>query len=246
MVMPPLAPRRRPASRPPRPRHTLARHAHARHARAPDARDSFQHPLARARGLLDVGSEPAFAYVSIDGVKVGATPLRRVGAFGGDAPDPSRARRAGVEKHFPWTFSRALECSESSNCHDTLSTRVPPSSRPRSFAESHRRMPSRFVAWSSLAAPAVARHWRWSAHKPPWADTPPTIWCSKTRASRRSISSCRAARRPVRVRDAGSTNGTWLGDHRVTRSCSLREPSFASATPCFVSRPTRKPRPTRS
>jgi hypothetical protein len=27
------------------------------------------------KSLLDIGSEPAFAYVSIDGVKVGATPL---------------------------------------------------------------------------------------------------------------------------------------------------------------------------
>ena len=27
------------------------------------------------KGLLDIGSEPAFAYVSIDGVKIGATPI---------------------------------------------------------------------------------------------------------------------------------------------------------------------------
>jgi hypothetical protein len=31
--------------------------------------------------MLDIGSEPAFAYVSIDGVKVGATPL-----FGREVP----------------------------------------------------------------------------------------------------------------------------------------------------------------
>jgi len=27
------------------------------------------------KGLLDIGSEPGFAYVTIDGVKVGATPI---------------------------------------------------------------------------------------------------------------------------------------------------------------------------
>jgi hypothetical protein len=30
---------------------------------------------AGEKGLLDIGSEPAFAYVSIDGVRVGPTPI---------------------------------------------------------------------------------------------------------------------------------------------------------------------------
>jgi hypothetical protein len=36
------------------------------HARAEESKE---------KGILDIGSEPAFAYVAIDGVKVGATPI---------------------------------------------------------------------------------------------------------------------------------------------------------------------------
>jgi len=39
-------------------------------------RDDRSHAgAAKEKGILDIGSEPAFAYVAIDGVKVGATPI---------------------------------------------------------------------------------------------------------------------------------------------------------------------------
>jgi PEGA domain-containing protein len=37
--------------------------------------DQSSAEVTKERGILDIGSEPAFAYVSIDGVKVGATPI---------------------------------------------------------------------------------------------------------------------------------------------------------------------------
>jgi hypothetical protein len=42
--------------------------------RAPSSKSSGAE-TAGEKSLVDIGSEPAFAYVSIDGVKVGATPL---------------------------------------------------------------------------------------------------------------------------------------------------------------------------
>ena len=46
-------------------------------ASPPAATAKHQDPSDKTaeRGLLDIGSEPAFAYVTIDGVKVGPTPI---------------------------------------------------------------------------------------------------------------------------------------------------------------------------